>query len=197
MTLLLAAAKLGTCSNLVGRTSGYLQLKLGLFPGHVDRTPVMGLQKIFCSTTIIVGLFISVDYGLCDEFRCRGYEREHKSEDAGKWSWQAHSVWTLTYIFGLALWSLHYTLLEGQIVSHARDLESLINDGGSCKPGITRSLASVTSCAHKGVQAYSPVACIPHSRPGVSPSKRHPIAVELYNIFLLLTLNNADGRATE
>jgi hypothetical protein len=76
----------------------------------------MSLQKIFCSTTIIVGLFISVDYGLCDEFRCRGYEREQRSDDAGDWSWQSHFVWTFLYIVGLALWSLNYTLLEGHLV---------------------------------------------------------------------------------
>jgi hypothetical protein len=76
----------------------------------------MSLQKIFCSTTIIVGLFISVDYGLCDEFRCRGNDREQRSDDAGDWSWQSHSVWTFVYILGLALWSLSYTLLEGHLV---------------------------------------------------------------------------------
>lgn len=77
---------------------------------------MMGLRKIFCSTTIIVGLFISVDYGLCDEFRCRGNEREQRSDDAGDWSWQSHFVWTFLYIVGLALWSLNYTLLEGHLV---------------------------------------------------------------------------------
>lgn len=77
---------------------------------------VMSLQKIFCSTTIIVGLFISVDYGLCDEFHCRGNEREQRNEDAGDWSWQSHVVWTFVYIVALALWSLTYTLLEGHLV---------------------------------------------------------------------------------
>lgn len=76
----------------------------------------MGLRKIFCSTTIIVGLFISVDYGLCDEFRCRGNERDQPSDDTGDWSWQSHFVWTFLYILGLALWSLNYTLLEGHLV---------------------------------------------------------------------------------
>jgi hypothetical protein len=76
----------------------------------------MSLQKIFSSTTIIVGLCISVDYGLCDEFRCRGYEREQRSDDAGVWNWQSHFVWTFMYIVGLALWSLNYTLLEGHLV---------------------------------------------------------------------------------
>ncbi|GLG99001.1 Uncharacterized protein GBIM_05544 [Gryllus bimaculatus] len=77
---------------------------------------MMGLQQIFCSTTIVVGLFVSVDYGLCDEFRCRGNEREHRSEDAGSWSWQVHSLWTVLYIVALALWTLHSTLLEGFLV---------------------------------------------------------------------------------
>ncbi|KAK7866636.1 hypothetical protein R5R35_011542 [Gryllus longicercus] len=77
---------------------------------------MMGLQQIFCSTTIVVGLFVSVDYGLCDEFRCRGNEREHRSEDAGPWSWQVHSLWTVLYIVALALWTLHSTLLEGFLV---------------------------------------------------------------------------------
>jgi hypothetical protein len=90
----------------------------------------MSLQKIFCSTTIIVGLFISVDYGLCDEFRCRGYEREQRSEDAGDWSWQSHSVWTFVYILGLALWSLSYTLLEGHLVISEVTLQFFYSCGG-------------------------------------------------------------------
>lgn len=72
----------------------------------------MGLQRIFSATTIIVGLFISVDYGLCDEFRCRGYERERISDDYGLWGWQTHAVWTAVYIAGLALFAGFYTMLE-------------------------------------------------------------------------------------
>jgi hypothetical protein len=83
----------------------------------------MGLRKIFCTTAIIVGLFISVDYGLCDEFRCRGSDRERPSDDAGDWSWQSHFVWTFLYIAGLALWSLDYTLLEGHLVVSAVTLK--------------------------------------------------------------------------
>ncbi|CAG2055965.1 unnamed protein product [Timema podura] len=54
-----------------------------------------------------------------------------------------------------------------------------------------------TSCVYKGVRAYPPTKCVPHSIPGISPSKRHHLTAELNNIFLLLTLNNAGGRVTE
>lgn len=77
---------------------------------------VMGLQRIFSTTTIIVGLFISVDYGLCDEFRCRGFEREHRSDDAGPWKWQIHSLWAGIYIFGLAVFAAYHTLLDRYLV---------------------------------------------------------------------------------
>lgn len=76
----------------------------------------MGLQRIFSSTTIIVGLFISVDYGLCDEFRCRGMERETKSDDTGGWPWQTHATWAAVYIVGLSLFSMHYTFLERDLI---------------------------------------------------------------------------------
>nr|CAD7459162.1 unnamed protein product [Timema tahoe] len=41
------------------------------------------------------------------------------------------------------------------------------------------------------MQTYPPAACIPHSRPDISPFKRYHIVAELYNIFMLLTLNKA------
>lgn len=76
----------------------------------------MGLQKIFSATTAVVGLFISVDYGLCDEFRCRGIDVP-SSTDETVIGWQGRAVWTIVYIAGLALWTLHLTLLEGDIVT--------------------------------------------------------------------------------
>ncbi|XP_046395913.1 uncharacterized protein LOC124163213 [Ischnura elegans] len=76
---------------------------------------MMGLQKIFCATTIIVGLFISVDYQLCDEFRCHGSSREPQSDESVRLSWRSHAVWTLVYIGGLAVWTLNFTLLEGEV----------------------------------------------------------------------------------
>lgn len=88
----------------------------------------MGLQRLFSATTAIVGLFISVDYGLCDEFRCRGHnttlpaitnnvvggKSENDSQASG---WQGRAVWTLVYIAGIALWTLHLSLLEGHVLT--------------------------------------------------------------------------------
>jgi len=72
---------------------------------------VMSLQRIFSSTTIIVGLFISVDYGLCDEFRCRG--REVSSHTAAiRGSWGARAVWTFVYVGSLAAFAMFFTMLE-------------------------------------------------------------------------------------
>lgn len=77
----------------------------------------MGLQKIFSATTSVVGLFISVDYGLCDAFRCRGIEAQPSSTAAPVTGWQSRAVWTIVYIAALALWTLHLSLLEGDVVS--------------------------------------------------------------------------------
>ncbi|XP_018566315.1 uncharacterized protein LOC108907222 [Anoplophora glabripennis] len=79
---------------------------------------LMGLQRIFSATTIIVGLFIAVDYGLCDEFRCRGYEREKVSDDMGAWSWQTHAIWTTIYIAGLAMFAGYFTLLDRYVLTN-------------------------------------------------------------------------------
>lgn len=77
----------------------------------------MGLQKIFSATTSVVGLFISVDYGLCDAFRCRGIEVPLSSATAPTTGWQSRAVWTIVYIAGLAVWTLHLSLLEGDVVT--------------------------------------------------------------------------------
>lgn len=72
---------------------------------------VMSLQRIFSSTTIIVGLFISVDYGLCDEFRCRGRETSgHTMQMRG--SWGIRAVWTFVYVLALAAFTMFFTILE-------------------------------------------------------------------------------------
>lgn len=90
----------------------------------------MGLQRIFSATTIIVGLFIAVDYGLCDEFRCRGYERERISDDNGTWNWQTHAVWTTVYIVGLALFAGFFTLLERLVLANSELVRPLIVHAG-------------------------------------------------------------------
>ncbi|XP_051163407.1 uncharacterized protein LOC127282886 [Leptopilina boulardi] len=72
---------------------------------------MMSLQRIFSSTTIIVGLFISVDYGLCDEFRCRGREISgHTMSMRG--SWGIRAVWTFVYVLALAAFTMFFTILE-------------------------------------------------------------------------------------
>lgn len=75
----------------------------------------MGLRKLFAAATAIVGLFISVDYGLCDRFRCRGVDVPTTTPVSV--GWQGRSVWTIVYIVGVALWTLQFSLLEGDIVT--------------------------------------------------------------------------------
>lgn len=90
----------------------------------------MGLQRIFSATTVVVGLFISVDYGLCDEFRCRGTDLTDQivlstfADIAGNNNddpnaipgWKGRVMWTLLYILGIAFWSLHIALLEAYLI---------------------------------------------------------------------------------
>ncbi|CAG9854085.1 unnamed protein product [Phyllotreta striolata] len=84
---------------------------------------IMGLQRIFSATTIVVGIFITVDYGLCDEFRCRGYEREKISEDSGPWSGENHALWTTVYIAGFATFAAYFTLLDRYLLT-ANEVET-------------------------------------------------------------------------
>lgn len=78
------------------------------------RCKVMGLQKIFAATTAVVGLLIAVDYGLCDSFRCRGVDVPPGVAATG---WQSRAVWTMGYIVALAIWTLQWLLLEGDVVT--------------------------------------------------------------------------------
>lgn len=73
---------------------------------------VMSLQRIFSSTTIIVGLFISVDYGLCDEFRCRGREVSSHTTAAMRGTWGVRAIWTFIYVGALAAFAMFFTMLE-------------------------------------------------------------------------------------
>lgn len=83
----------------------------------------MGLQRIFSATTTVVGLFIAVDYGLCDEFRCRGtdltdqfFQNSINPVAGTPNEWRSRAIWAILYIAGIALWSLHVALLESSIV---------------------------------------------------------------------------------
>nr|CAD7397966.1 unnamed protein product [Timema poppensis] len=55
-----------------------------------------------------------------------------------------------------------------------KDLQSLIGGGGRCKHSVTRSLAPPTLCVYKGLRAYPPVACFPHSIPEILPTVESP-----------------------
>ncbi|XP_047351909.1 uncharacterized protein LOC124949974 isoform X3 [Vespa velutina] len=86
---------------------------------------VMSLQRIFASTTIIVGLFISVDYGLCDEFRCRGREvSAHTATMRG--SWGVRAVWTFVYVGALAAFAMFFTMLERHYTTGQQNICQLL-----------------------------------------------------------------------
>ncbi|XP_066143297.1 uncharacterized protein [Euwallacea fornicatus] len=87
---------------------------------------VMGLRRIFSTTTVIVGLFIAVDYGLCDEFVCRGYDRQTISDDSGNETWRTHSIWTGLYILSLILFAAFYTLLDRHVAPEYETMPSNI-----------------------------------------------------------------------
>lgn len=88
---------------------------VSIYPFRRFTSPVMGLQRLFSATTAVVGLFISVDYGLCDEFRCRGSSIAAATTPSV--GWQGRAMWTLVYVAGIALWTLHLSLLEGNVVT--------------------------------------------------------------------------------
>lgn len=92
----------------------------------------MGLQRIFSATTAVVGLFISVDYGLCDEFRCRG--RDLTGVTNITTGIQDRALWTLVYVIGIGLWTLHLSLLEGYVVT---------------MPGVSRTINLVRRFIHE------------------------------------------------
>ncbi|XP_031830326.1 uncharacterized protein LOC116426027 isoform X2 [Nomia melanderi] len=86
---------------------------------------MMSLQRIFSSTTIIVGLFISVDYGLCDEFRCRGREvSAHTASVRG--SWGVRAIWTFVYVGALAAFAMFFTLLEGHYTTEQQNMCQIV-----------------------------------------------------------------------
>ncbi|XP_078042581.1 uncharacterized protein LOC144472966 isoform X2 [Augochlora pura] len=86
---------------------------------------MMSLQRIFSSTTIIVGLFISVDYGLCDEFRCRGREVSAHTTGA-RGSWGVRAIWTFVYVGSLAAFAMFFTLLEGHYTTEQQNMCQIV-----------------------------------------------------------------------
>ncbi|XP_076631780.1 uncharacterized protein LOC143346945 isoform X2 [Colletes latitarsis] len=102
---------------------------------------MMSLQRIFSSTTIIVGLFISVDYGLCDEFRCRGREvSAHAATMKG--SWGARAVWTFVYVGSLAAFAMFFTLLEDHYTTEQNMCQLMASQQNSFLYTVSRLVSS-------------------------------------------------------
>ncbi|XP_076237116.1 uncharacterized protein LOC143180940 [Calliopsis andreniformis] len=103
---------------------------------------MMSLQRIFSSTTIIVGLFISVDYGLCDEFRCRGREvAAHTTSVRGTWGVKA--IWTFVYVGALAAFAMFFTLLEGHYITEQQNMcQIMANQQNSFLYTVSRLVSS-------------------------------------------------------
>ncbi|XP_076300500.1 uncharacterized protein LOC143218859 [Lasioglossum baleicum] len=102
---------------------------------------MMSLQRIFSSTTIIVGLFISVDYGLCDEFRCRGREvSAHTASLRG--SWGVRAIWTFVYVGSLAAFAMFFTLLEGHYTTEQQNMCQIASQQNSFLYTVSRLVSS-------------------------------------------------------
>ncbi|XP_048516158.1 uncharacterized protein LOC105691561 isoform X2 [Athalia rosae] len=102
---------------------------------------MMSLQRIFSITTVLVGLFISVDYGLCDEFRCRGREvSAHTASMRG--SWGTRAVWTLVYFASLASLAMFFTMLERHYASGQNICPLLTTQNNSFLYTVSRLVSS-------------------------------------------------------
>lgn len=66
----------------------------------------MSLERTFCAITVIVGVFISVDFGICDKFRCNGASRPASVTP------KLHFLYVLLYLFSHGIWVLHFTFIE-------------------------------------------------------------------------------------
>lgn len=124
---------------------------------------IMGLQKVFCATTIVIGLFVSVDYALCDEFHCRGYEREKVEDDSGHWNRATHFLWGVAYILGLGAWCFHFSLLEGQVVALHLDNQLVCTNQTSLLGTISCMVSSQNDPAYLEVQSDTNEQSLPNS----------------------------------
>ncbi|CAK9818702.1 hypothetical protein ANTQUA_LOCUS9907 [Anthophora quadrimaculata] len=86
---------------------------------------MMSLQRIFTTTTIIGGLFFTVDYGLCDEFRCRGREVAGHTTSS-RASWGIKAIWTFVYVGALAAFAMFFTLLEGYYITEQQNMCQIV-----------------------------------------------------------------------
>lgn len=86
----------------------------------VRRRKAFRLRRIFSLVAIVTGLFIAVDYQLCDEFRCHGVVRNSREAFHGPWSWDVHLLWTLGYAASLWLFADGLSALERAVVGIRR-----------------------------------------------------------------------------
>jgi hypothetical protein len=65
---------------------------------------------------VLLGVFISVDYQLCNEFRCRGRDVPAAQLRGTFWTWGGHLAWAAAYVMAIGLWVLSCALLENHFV---------------------------------------------------------------------------------
>ncbi|XP_059488685.1 uncharacterized protein LOC132204290 [Neocloeon triangulifer] len=72
---------------------------------------VVSLRRLLSGLIVILGVFVSVDLQLCNEFRCLG----NQVPAAKKSAWAAngaHFFWAAVYVLAIAIWAFSCALLE-------------------------------------------------------------------------------------
>ncbi|CAG7734119.1 unnamed protein product [Allacma fusca] len=72
-----------------------------------------GFKRAFSLLGVVAGVFVSVNYMLLDERKCRGHLYAHPPKD--NWSWKVHLVWTLAFVIAIWLWTVAMFCLESAI----------------------------------------------------------------------------------
>lgn len=67
----------------------------------------MSLERTFCTITIIIGVFVTVDFGICDRFRCNGNHQSTSDVTS-----RLHFLYVVIYILAHGVWVLHFTYFE-------------------------------------------------------------------------------------
>lgn len=66
----------------------------------------ISLERTFCAITVIVGVFVSVDFGICDKFHCNG------NSNLNEVTPKLHLLYVIVYILAHGFWVLHFTFAE-------------------------------------------------------------------------------------
>lgn len=67
----------------------------------------MSVERIFCTVTVIVGVFVTIDFGVCDKFRCNGSSIALPDSTS-----RLHFLYVVLYIIAHGIWVLHYSYIE-------------------------------------------------------------------------------------